>query len=136
MLDYSQSPEAILNQYRTLFRENKSQKVIVTSILPVSGCTKEIDNKVLEVNKRLAKIAQEEGAVYVDMDKVFRKDKYINREMYKTNEQAIRSKHPNEKGCEHFVLSLASKMEEHLGTSLKKLNKQVFRKTRLKKQQS
>ena len=133
MLNTDQSVQSIISQYKTLIRENSSKRILVTSIIPASDSNGEIDKIISEINKKLEKISDEEGAVYLDMENIFKKGEQINREMFKAKGRVSRLTQLNENGCKQFVSSLASKMEACLGTSLQK---QVFRPASLKMHRS
>ena len=72
ILNTTQTKESILHQFKQLIRENvETKKVIITSILPVSGFSDIINALVDEINKGLKKMAEAEGAIFIDMENKF-----------------------------------------------------------------
>ena len=100
----SNSPvEKIVDEYRQLVDTAKehAEFVVITSILPRAD-TENVDQKVMQVNQEISRVAEEQGITYINNDQNFR---YRNGQ-HDEDLLKVDNIHPSEKGVKRLIKNI------------------------------
>ena len=100
ILNTKQENQNIPHQFKVLIRENRDKKIILTSILPFADRNGNVETRIDEINKELAKLANRENVTFIDLTDILVSNHMLNLDLYKKEGRYI---HFNSDGNRRIV---------------------------------